>query len=416
MSVTARFNFVTQISEPFLDRLLKELYRRKAFPVEYKGETSQALATYGLTLKLSYDITLNEPTLYLDATVTGGVGFKGSIDGHLEFSAHLEPRTGEAPAPDYVLPIDAHALFDAVVALEIVKDGDNVFLQLRLSDLPDFKFDFNPDPVPAPYHELVRQMLKRALLVELRTKVESVPLTVLMQAALLGGWAAEEPVLRVMPSHDAPGFGNVTLAFNTFPNRGLGVAANLVDWTNPKHDFGIALDQTFLLQFVDRAWQRGQIPTKFNNKGQPDPQGGNEIKEIAFDFLEGKVTISLHGSIAGSDFWVHGSARPIIDNGSLLIQIFDVSVELPIWIEIVGFVVLNVFWLIVQQALSDLLGGLVGQAAQTGLNDFLASHQIQLAFSGKIPGTNLTLEAQADDIIVTADDMYSVGHVIFKST
>lgn len=413
MSVTAQFNFVTQLSEAFLNRLLQKLYSIPAFPITYSGDTNQTLDNYGLTLTVAYFMKLNEPSLYLNTTIANGVDIKGSVDGHLQITAHLNPRTDEAPAPDYVLPFDAHLVFDAVVMITIARDGDNVFLQLQLADLADFEFDFNPDPFTGPYLELVRQILKRILLVALRSKVEKIPMTPLMQAVLLGGWAAEDPVLRLMPNAANQGFGNVTLAFNTFPNRGLGVEASLIDWVNPNYDFGVALDQTFFLQFVDRAWQRGQIPTTFNDGGQPDPKGSNVLKSVSFDFVDQKVTISINGSVLGADFWVHGSAQPIISDGMLRIKVSDVTVEFPVWIQIVGFVVLNVFWLIVQEALSNFLGGLIAQAAQTGLNDFLASQQIQLAFSGQIPGTNLNLTAQVDNIIVTADDIYTVGQVKF---
>ena len=416
MSVTAKFNFVTQFSERFLNRLVKELYALKAFPVEYDGTTSETLALYGLTVTISYKMALAEPTLYLNTNVDNGAGLRGSVTGHLQMVAHLDPMQGEANAPDYLVPIDVNASFDAVLQLQFVTAGDNVYLQLHLADLPDLEFTLDPNPVPSVYQTLVQQVLKRVLLVAFRTKVVKVPVSVLMQAALLGGWAAEPPVLRVMPASATPGLGSATVAFNTYPNRGLGVAGDLVDWTNPGYEFGIALDQNFILQLIERAWQRQQIPTRFNDRGQPDASGGNVLTSVTMNFEETKITVSLQASLAGSAFWVHGSARPSMVGTAIHVDVFDVQVEFPIWIDIVGIVLLNIFWTIIDQALSNFLGGLIGQAAQQGINQFLANHQVRLSFSGTIPGTNLVLTAQPDIINVTADDINSGGHVAFTTS
>jgi hypothetical protein len=414
-AITSDFNFVTQLSERLLNDLLKALYRLRAFPTAFEEELRKVQDEYGVGITLGGFLTLGMPDLYLDTGVPEGVGVRGSILGKLNLASDLLPR-GDELSTKYTTAFKLAASFDVVATLGLQSRDGKVFFEIRFAQVRDLAFKLEPNPWPQDYQELIQRLTKRIFIVYLSTKIVTIPISAMLEATTFAEWQVTAPVFKIMLGRQAKRTGNFTLAFNTWPNRGLGQPASLVDWINPKYDFGIGINQTCVLQFVTRAMQRGEIPQVFNDNGQPDQNGKNRLQDVSFDFLQDKIVVSIHATRTGLgaiDVWIHASIRLQVIGGVLSVNISEVAIELPPLINAVGFVCFNILWLVIQQCLTNFLGGLVQDAAQTTLDQFIRNKQIRLAFSGKIPGTDLILEAAAEEVIITADEIYCAGSVNF---
>lgn len=414
MDATADFNFVTQFSEQFLNRLLKALYLHKVFPTHFVGQLSRTEPRYGITITFDYELDIGEPTLYLDTGTAGGVGFRGTVTGELRLAAGFEPRPGEPALPPLRKVIPVQAEFEAVVRLALVTAGEQSFLELVFIDLPDLKLELQMEPFP--HNELVSRLVKRGLLVKLRNQVKRIPISQLIETFTLGGWAVAEPALRIIDGPDE--YDSVTVAMNTFPNRGLGRPDELNDFTNAPErsfDFGLGVNQALLLQTLDRAWQRGQIPRRFDDEGRPNPNGLNTVSRFAFDLQDGRILLSVFARRQAGpvepEIGVHAIARIQFADGDLRVDLSDVRIEYPWLMHLLGFLVLNVVWLIVFRMLDGFLGRLVEREGESALDDFLRNNLLRLSFEGIVPGTNLKLVGRPLTLTTRANELVSQGQI-----
>ena len=269
-ATTAKFNFVTQLSESLLDQTLKFLYNAKAFPTWFNGEHREESQSLGITVTLKYTLGLREPTLFLDTSTEGGIGVKLDMEAVFALSIEIAPRTDE-PGGSFEYSANCHASGKLIGNLLIAKEGDETDLRISFADLINVELDVRDHDIPQNYLTLLAHLTRRALMIDLRTRVVAVPITTGFNHLTMGGWAVQPAVVRIMDDRDGDDRDNVTIAFNTWPNRGRGRARELVDWVGQHNRFGVAIDQRLFTQFLDRAWLDNLLPRRFSLQGTPDP-------------------------------------------------------------------------------------------------------------------------------------------------
>ena len=409
-SRTARFNLVTQLSETMLDRTLKELYRGGAFQTEFEGVLSRALEKYGITVEFAYDIELGEPSLSVDTDTEGGIRVAASVEGALALGVDIEPRP-PLSGSEHHIPVPFKASFAGITKLDFVREDEEAHLELSFVDIPNLQIVASFD-VPPERLELFTRLLKRFLLVSLRKEVARIPVSHALNVAVAAGWAIADAKMRIIDGPKPPDFDNVTIAMNTWPNRGRGRRSKLVDWVNPDYDFGMAIDQRFVSQALHRAWQRGEIPRRYDDHGEPDPRGQNEIRNLVFDFQDERLLISVHAARGILDVRVHAAINlSIRDDGFLHVEILDIDAELPLWLRVIGAVALRIAWILVVVLFDRLLNGVIRRAANSALESFIRDKGIRLNFEGQIPGTEMRVRARIEEIGLRENEIFSLGKV-----
>lgn len=413
-NASAGFNLVTQLSEQFFNRLLKALYRAHAFPTEFDDALSSEVPEYGVSFRLRYDLALAEPSLYFDTNVSGGVGIQGAINGRLVYESAIDARMGESEYT-YTLVIDVHANYDIIADLKLEVQNDQLNLVVQFEDIRDFDLALSPAGIPPVHLELVSRLVKRALLVSARRKLKRIPISQEFEKRRVSGLLLAAPVLRIIDGPSPPDFDNATVAMSTKKDEIFGRPNSLYDFINPDYDFGIAMDQNFILHVLERAWNEEKIKKRFNDQGKPDASGKNRIRRITFDLQENCIILSILASrhLVG-DFEVHARVSLVVEDGTLHARFERVQIEWPGWIDIVGFLCLTVAWLVVSEVAKYFLGGLIADAAKTGLEEFLISNKIRFAFSGKVPGTDVQLTATAKELTIRPDEIVSRGSVTIE--
>lgn len=407
---TARYNLVTQVSERALARILRELYANEAFQTQFSDQLSKEVARYGMRLKFDYSAALGVPSLRLDTTAMGGVRIDAAVSGELGFGVAIDARDPR-PAESHRISIEYAASFGLVARLELVGSPVASHLEITLFDLLDLDLQVDFD-VPDDNQELFRRLLKRLLIVAMRSKVVRIPVSHVFNLALAAGWEVSNTTLRVINGPNPPDYDNVTIGLNTWPNRGQGRPILLHDWVNPAQDFGVAMDQRFVVQALRRAWQEDRsIPRRFDDTGNPDAAGENELRDVAFDFDEDRVVLTVRAATRQIPVDFRGKFRLDVDNGNLSVHLFDVQVSVPAWVHIFGFLAMNVAWIIVVVLMNEFFGGLIQQTANTSLREFISANNVRLSFEGGIPGTRMRIEATAMELKVRPNEVFTRGKI-----
>ena len=409
-NATARFNVVASFSERSLDKVLKALVDKKAFPTSFRGQQRRANADYGISVGLSYYLEFKNPKLFLDTDVENGVGLGGVITGKLMLCSAIEPRFG-SDRYELEWSIDLDVEFEGIASVELKKKDNVGHLAVNLGMFDFTRFELlSISESAGERKELCRRLLRRTALVAFRKQLKSFAISNSFDIGTLAGWPIGDVEFVVIDGKSDDDKDNITLALSTSINSGRGRVSQLFDWINPDHDFGLGLDQRFITKTLHRDWDKGLIPRRFSMRGRPNPKGRIAIDKVNFDFQENVINFSTHIT-KPLPMWLHGSVALSVEDGRLAMDVKDFELDPEWWMAVAGYLAVGWVWIIVYVAMRTVVGDLLAVIADKAMEDLLDNAEIQLGFEGPIPNTGLKLVAIVNDLSIGHDELLVRGSV-----
>lgn len=214
------------------------------------------------------------------------------------------------------IPVHFHGGVATQIPLKLAHLGTYGYLELATRELQTVPVHVEYDGDVGGNGPLFGRMIQRIVLARLHD-LSSVPVSHGFEMEMTTGWAITNHAIRIIDGPSPADPGNVTIALNTWPNRGRGIPTGLNDWVNPGFEFGVCYDERFLVQAVAQALADDRIPKEYDECGCPKVGGPVRVQDIAINLAEGCITLFVTATYNGGNFVLGGGWCWTLDQGTL---------------------------------------------------------------------------------------------------
>ena len=412
----SRFNAGIQLSEHGLNSVIKALANFQVIPTEMAGSYRTFYPPIGLSIEGDYHVQLPTPEIFLDTRSGDHLGIRGSMSGKCAVILKLD---GSPIEWSFKFGVDAS--YELITQVSTERNGNEAYLALRFVELAGLTVTLSGQ-MPVHLKAMLQMLARRFIEVHLLRRVIKVPLTPWFETQELGGWSLELPTVRVIDGPLPQDLDSLTVAFNTWPNRGTGNAAGLADWVHHgdgKAMVGIAVDERFLLQTLQVGVGALSIPKRFNEQGRPDDKGGIELTRVVVNLRDGYIHVTVEAKVSAKDktteLFAHAKATISYNEKKFEVKIYDVEVEAPWFVHLVGFILFRLYYLVILAVIQSVLGKSLGNIGEGFLEDFLNGGSVPLTFDTLLGTTPLRIASVVRAIEIAASELRVLADIHITS-
>lgn len=341
------YDLQVAMTEDFINRALALGISTGVVPSSFQLPFGAAEDPLGLSFRVDFNVLISKVAFFSKGDAAQSVGLRATWSGSVAIRATLAEWTISTPSGPYVdpgldqtftIPFDGEFAATADVLLQQI--GDNCVLTISFARLDRLDIAKIGSLTPGvDFTEVIRATLERMGVTALRDKIKLPTLN-----ALPGSLAAPAKALldtqsaqigatdfKVTARADANAPDEFQLLLQAQQNLGQQAYQSVVSISESGGDLAIALSVRLLTQILQDLWSGGVIPTRFDDKGRPDPSGPIWIERLSFAAMDsGKLQLRVfaHRQLIGLPITVNATLefKPTVSGGGLFAS--DLTVDL----------------------------------------------------------------------------------------
>jgi len=410
--INTGFNLAAGISPTAINKAISSFFEHGVIPKSFVGSIQENTGVPNLDIMVSYDLHLATPQVELPPAQPNTVRLSGGFNSKVKLCFLIGGRER------CLLDSELIASFTTNVQMKTRRNVDHTYFSLDFESLLELEIDLGGSQgrVAKKYIELLERVLERVLLVNFRQHYRELPVTSGLARKNVGGWPVSNTAFKLANEIEP---GAMIVALNTLPNANTGDNHKLKNSIG-NNDFGVSIDENLILQTLDYQWRTGQIPTRYDLSGAPDPQGAIRVRTFNVSINDDKFHLSLNvifeTEFGNQELWLHANVGLGYSNNKFFVEISDEEIEFPWAIKLLFWIAFKITHIFIGLILNRTIGYVLGELLEDLLDSMLNSKEVKILYRGEIPGTGMEVVTEVADIRFVENNLMSMGNIDVRPT